>query len=215
MSDHAALMDHVYRHQRHIYDLTRKPYLLGRDGLIAAIAPPPGGSVLEVGCGTGRNLLAAAAHYPDASLFGFDISDAMLMQARAAVGRSGFSGRILLARADATSFEPRLLFGRGSFDRIFFSYTLSMIPDWQGALRHAAGKLAPGGVLHIVDFGDQAGLPVWFRAGLRRWLAAFHVQPRDRLVEVCSTVAAEHGAILTHASLYRGYARTVSITLPA
>ena len=33
-SGHAALMDGVYRHQRHIYDLTRKFYLLGRDRLI-------------------------------------------------------------------------------------------------------------------------------------------------------------------------------------
>ena len=32
MSDAAALMDRMYRHQRHIYDLTRKFYLLGRDG---------------------------------------------------------------------------------------------------------------------------------------------------------------------------------------
>ena len=32
---HAALMDGVYRHQRHFYDLTRGCFLLGRDQLIA------------------------------------------------------------------------------------------------------------------------------------------------------------------------------------
>ncbi len=31
---HAELMDGVYRYQRHVYDLTRKYYLLGRDRLI-------------------------------------------------------------------------------------------------------------------------------------------------------------------------------------
>jgi S-adenosylmethionine-diacylgycerolhomoserine-N-methlytransferase len=30
-------MDRVYRPQRHVYDLTRRPYLLGRDRLIAGL----------------------------------------------------------------------------------------------------------------------------------------------------------------------------------
>ena len=38
MSDAALLMDRMYRRQRHIYDATRKFYLLGRDGAIAALA---------------------------------------------------------------------------------------------------------------------------------------------------------------------------------
>ena len=58
---HGDLMDRLYRHQRHIYDLTRKYYLLGRDELIAELDPPPHGTVLEIGCGTGRNLLAVRA----------------------------------------------------------------------------------------------------------------------------------------------------------
>ena len=31
-SGHAGHMDAIYRSQRHFYDLTRKYYLLGRDG---------------------------------------------------------------------------------------------------------------------------------------------------------------------------------------
>jgi len=56
-----------------------------------------------------------------------------------------------------------------------------MIPDWRMALEQALGRLAPGGELHIVDFGGQERLPRWFRAGLRHWLARFHVTPRDGL----------------------------------
>ena len=44
-NDHGALMDRVYRHQRHFYDLTRRWYLLGRDRLIADLAPLHGGTV--------------------------------------------------------------------------------------------------------------------------------------------------------------------------
>ena len=56
---HAAVMDHVYRHQRHIYDFTRKYYLFGRDRLIRELDAAAGAALVEVGCGTG--LLAAAA----------------------------------------------------------------------------------------------------------------------------------------------------------
>jgi S-adenosylmethionine-diacylgycerolhomoserine-N-methlytransferase len=56
----AELMNRTYRHQRHIYDVTRKYYLFGRDRLIARLDPPAGGRVLEIGCGTARNLIAAA-----------------------------------------------------------------------------------------------------------------------------------------------------------
>ena len=54
---HAELMDRVYRSQSGIYDLSRKYYLLGRDQLIEALEPPAGGRVLEIGCGTARNLV--------------------------------------------------------------------------------------------------------------------------------------------------------------
>ena len=71
-------MDAIYRTQRHFYDLTRKYYLLGRDGLIDALAPSKDGSVIEIGCGTGRNLIVAARAWPDARFYGIDISEAML-----------------------------------------------------------------------------------------------------------------------------------------
>lgn len=43
----ARLMDAVYRHQRHFYDLTRKYYLLGRDHLIDELQPPDGARCLS------------------------------------------------------------------------------------------------------------------------------------------------------------------------
>jgi len=64
MTDAAVRMDRQYRWQRHIYDLTRKPYLLGRDRLVAELLPTPGARVLEIGCGTGRNLIRIARTYP-------------------------------------------------------------------------------------------------------------------------------------------------------
>ena len=199
-------MDAIYRTQRHFYDLTRKYYLLGRDRLISELAPPVGGTVLEIGCGTGRNLIAAARAWPDARCYGIDISEAMLETARAKVAKAGLSDRITLAQGDATAFDAQALFGTPAFDRIFQSYTLSMIPDWQGALEQGAAKLAPGGLLDIVDFGQQEGLPGAFRSALFAWLAQFDVSPRAALPKALDRIAAAHGLAARFTPLYRGYA---------
>jgi S-adenosylmethionine-diacylgycerolhomoserine-N-methlytransferase len=204
--DSAGLMDRMYRPQRHIYDLTRKHYLLGRDETIEALTPPPGAAVLEIGCGTGRNLIHAARRYPQARFYGVDISQVMLDQARASLARNGLEAPIVFARGDATNFDPAKLFGQARFDRIFISYALSMIPPWQATLAHALDLLAPGGALHVVDFGDQAELPGWFRALLRQWLALFHVSPREELAREFAEQASAKGLAHRHEALYRGYA---------
>lgn len=200
-------MDAIYRTQRHIYDLTRKYYLLGRDRLIADLAPPPGGTVLELGCGTARNLIIAAKRYPDARFFGFDISEAMLEAARVSVRKAGLEGRIFLTRGDATAFSAQHLFGLQGFDRVFCSYTLSMIPGWEKAVAAAAASLAPGGRMHIVDFGMQDELPRWFAKSLHAWLARFQVSPRRELGLVAQNVAQTCGLRIDHRPLYRGYAQ--------
>lgn len=209
---HAHLMDRVYRYQRHFYDLTRRYYLLGRDRLIAELDAAPGSTVLEVGCGTGRNLVRAARLYPDAALHGMDISHEMLVTARRAAARHG--AELRFAQGDATRFNPYAAFGIGRFDRIYMSYTLSMIPDWQATLAQGICNLAPGGSLHIVDFGEQERLPRWFRSALRAWLAKFHVSPRSNLERVLRALAADLGADLRFRSLYRGYATYAVLRLP-
>lgn len=206
MSAHGQLMDGVYRWQRHIYDLTRKYYLLGRDVLIADLDPPAGASVLEIGCGTGRNLIAVGKAWPQAQLYGVDISDAMLETARGAVAKAGLSDRVTLAQGDACGFDADALLGRATFDRVFVSYALSMIPDWEAALHQAAACVAPGGRLEIVDFGQQERLPgVWKRL-LSGWLAQFHVTPRRDLGHAIEAVARNMGGVAHVRALYRGYA---------
>lgn len=214
-SSHAALMDGVYRYQRHVYDLTRKYYLLGRDRLIDRLDVPSGGTVLELGCGTGRNLALAARAYPQVHFFGLDISAGMLETAAVAIGREGLSGRIALARGDASDFDAQALFGKTGFDRVFISYALSMIPEWERTVSAALVALKPGGSLDIVDFGGQEGLPRWFRAGLRAWLGKFHVAPRDSLREVLESESQRIGATLDFETLYRGYAVHAVVTRPA
>ncbi|MEO3413292.1 methyltransferase domain-containing protein [Roseovarius sp. CAU 1744] len=200
--NHADLMDKTYRNQRQIYDLTRKYFLLGRDHLITELHPAPGSHVLEIACGTGRNLQVAQRRYPHCAFYGLDISSEMLRSARRKL-----ADHIQLAEADACGFDGHQLFRRRSFDRIFVSYGISMIPDWEAALRMACAHLGPGGELHVVDFSDQQGLPDWFGTALNEWLRRFHVSPRLALERVLAQIARDLGANVRFSHLYRGYAQ--------
>jgi len=211
MSDQKGLMEATYNFHRHIYDLTRKFYLFGRDRLIRDLAPPPGGTVLEVGCGTARNLIVAAKKWPNARFYGFDISEAMLETARKSVARKGLSDKITLAQGDAGTFDVQSLFGLEKVDRVFMSYTLSMIPPWQDAIERGAACLAPGGSLHIVDFGQYERLPAFARRWHFKSLNDFHVVPRRELPAVLRRVAEEQGLALEFTPLLRGYAWSAAL----
>jgi S-adenosylmethionine-diacylgycerolhomoserine-N-methlytransferase len=207
-------MNRMYRRQRHIYDGTRRYYLLGRDRLISGLQPAPGSNVLEIGCGTGRNLVLAAALYPEARFFGIDVSTEMLTSAISAVSRRGMTGRVRVAHGDGTGFDPQLLFGLPSFDHVMISYSLSMIPDWRGVLHAAARRLTAGGRLHVVDFGNQERLPGIARALLLQWLRIFDVTPRDDLEAVLAAMAEGTKAELKFERPFRGYAQYAVMTLP-
>ncbi len=203
--DDATRMDRHYRFQRHIYDATRTHYLIGRKPMLAKLSPPSGGSVLEIGCGTAWNLIRAAKTYPDAQLYGVDVSAAMLATAGNAIVRNGLTHRVRLAQADATRLDTAKAFGIPAFDRVFISYALSMIPGWQQALTAAERAVGPRGELHIVDFGQCEHLPKLFKGGLERFLAHYTVTPRKDLEPVLEKLADARGLNLAFERLHGGY----------
>jgi S-adenosylmethionine-diacylgycerolhomoserine-N-methlytransferase len=203
----AAKMDEIYRHQRFIYDATRRYYLFGRDRLIGELqASGRERTVLEIGCGTARNLIAAARHYPGTRLYGLDVSEEMLRSARSSVAGHGLENRITLQAGDATTFDAAELLGVERFDRIFFSYVLSMIPLWPDAVRHAATLVAPGGSLSVIDFGDFSWYPALARHAQLAWLRRFSVIPIQALESKIAALAAEISFVSSSKSLYGGYA---------
>ena len=214
-ADAAVRMEGMYRWQRHVYDASRKYYLWGRDALIDELALEPHDALLEIGCGTARNLITIARRYPGALLYGFDASAAMLEVGRAKAMAAKLADRIQLAFGLAGSGVERTLFERPQgYDRVVFSYALSMFDDPAGAIDGAVAALGPGGRLHVVDFGDMDGLPAPLRALLRRWLHAFHVHPSMAAHERLRERQAADGAELRFRELAGGYAQLVTYRLP-
>ncbi len=207
-------MDAMYRHQRHIYDLTRKFYLFGRDQLLASLPAPPGAAVLEMGCGTGRNLVKLARRAPAARLYGVDVSRVMLDTAAHSLERAGLSGRVALAQAGGQGFDPQAAFGLERFDTIYFSYVLSMIPGWRVVVDRALDQLAPGGTLAVVDFGDQLAAPAWRRRLLLSWLSLFHVHPNAEIEQGLRALAAGQGGLIDEQNIFNGYAYILMMRKP-
>lgn len=157
---HAERLQAFYGPQADDYDRFRERLLQGREALIRLLDPPPGARVLELGGGTGSNLL----HF-GARLAGFervelvDLCPALLEQARR---KTAGMSNVHLIEADAASYRPA-----EPPDVVYFSYALTMIPDWRAAILNAIEMLPPGGLLGVVDFyvSDADGGPGAVRHG--------------------------------------------------
>ena len=210
-SDVAARMDRIYGPQRWIYDLTRKPYLIGRDRLLRGIDAAAGETIVEIGCGTGRNLVKLARLYSSARLIGVEPSTVMRKAARAALHRHGVDARLVADTAQGLT--PATLGLADGADHLVFSYVLSMVDDPAPAVTHALGLLRRGGRLHIVDFADMADMPALASAGLRQWLGWFEVHPRPDAALRLERLADGGYGRLTRQRLLGGYAELLRFQL--
>ena len=209
--NHAALMNSIYRYQRFIYDFTRKYYLLGRDRLINTMDIRPGDRILEMGCGTARNLIMIAKRNPEVFLYGLDASHEMLATAQRKVLKRKLTRMISLQQGLAENTHYETTFGLNApFDTVFFSYSLSMIPLWKEALHTALENVKPGGLIYIVDFWDQAGFPPWFRSVLTKWLALFHVRHEPELLSYIFSMPGIQKKSIKINSIWGQYAFTIT-----
>ncbi|HEX4481506.1 MAG TPA: class I SAM-dependent methyltransferase [Rudaea sp.] len=142
---HAQQLQAFYGPQAAHYDEFRDRLLPGRKELIQRLPLPNGAHVVELGGGTGRNLGFFGARLDQcASVDIVDLCPALLDVARA---RASAKSHVHVIEADATTYQPN-----APVDCVYFSYALTMIPNWQAALSNAWTMLKPGGAIGVVDF---------------------------------------------------------------
>lgn len=160
-----------YRLHSQFYDASRWSFLFGRTAILreaAAVTRPA--RILEVGCGTGKNLLNLCRLFPQAEILGVDLSETMLAVARRKTAPLG--ARIQLLHG---AYGPAFQIDRPC-DLILFSYALSMFnPGFEDAIAAAHHHLVPGGCIAVVDFHDTR-----FRL-FERWMGVNHVRMNGQL----------------------------------
>ncbi|MEO6958003.1 MAG: methyltransferase domain-containing protein [Antricoccus sp.] len=134
----------------------RPVYRAGRLRGIAALDLRSGAQVLDVGCGTGLNIEPIIDRVgANGAVQGVDRSTAMLAQARARVSKQGWSN-VDLRAGDASELST-ILGARSGFDAAIFTYSLSIIDDWQACFDQTLAALRPGGRIAVVDMALPTG----------------------------------------------------------
>lgn len=175
--------------------------------MLDGMAIKPGNRILEIGCGTGRNLVRLAKRCPDAQFYGLDIAQVMIEQARLNFRKHNLESKVILECCAAESLnDPDRFQDVQQFDIIYFSYSLSMIPTWESALDSAWRRLKIGGQLYVVDFWDQSGWPDWFAKMLTHWLKWFGVYFRPELLSALKSWEEQGKAEMELISIQRNYA---------
>lgn len=142
-----------------LYDLLVLMLTRGRDrayreALLDLAGLAPGFQLLDVGCGTGTQAIAAWRRVqPGGSVVGVDVSEKMLAAARRKASRADVE--IPFHHADAAN----LPFEDGRFDVVTFTTVLHMVPEARRGfcLREAARVLPPGGRLLLIDYAGPVG----------------------------------------------------------
>ncbi len=130
--------------------------------LLNAVA---GETVLEAGCGTGHSLLTLAHQVGlEGRVYGLDLSEGMLGQARSRLFRSGSNNQVMLQCGDAA----HLPFPANSFDALFMSFTLELFdtPEIPPVLAECRRVLKIGGRMGLVSLVKKNR----FMVDLYEWL---------------------------------------------
>lgn len=110
---------------------------------------PPGGTVLDLGCGSGQYLRYFAERRPDVRLIGLDLSREMIELGRRTIIDAGLGSRIDLRIADITRLDPASL---PAIDAVSCIYTLHHLPDDEDVRRLFCG---------VRRLRERSGCSVW------------------------------------------------------
>jgi SAM-dependent methyltransferase len=123
---------------------------------------PEGGTLVDLGCGSGRLLARLARGRPDARLIGLDLSEPMLETGRRLMEREGVADRVELRRGDITSFDEELT---ERPDVVSSNFTLHQLPE-EDLVRRCFAAIAraredSGCGVHVFDFARLRSGRTW------------------------------------------------------
>jgi phosphatidylethanolamine/phosphatidyl-N-methylethanolamine N-methyltransferase len=165
-----------YRRWAPIYDLTFGRITQGGRILAGQHVNAQGGSVLEVGIGTG---LALKFYGPHVQVTGIDLSAEMLREAALKAKRKKLGNLVGLHQMDAR----KISFPDASFDHIAAMHVMSVVPDPERVMDEMTRLCRPGGSVMIAShfagraegwsFAERLAAPLADRLG---WHSDFAIE---------------------------------------
>ncbi len=117
----------------------RRPF----DDLVATLDPVPGGTAVDLGCGTGELTLELHARLQAAETVGIDDAETMLARARSLVDADGAApAGVRFERGRLQDWDPA-----SPVDVVFANASLQWVPDHPRLLARLVSRLARGGQL--------------------------------------------------------------------
>ena len=148
--NHIQFLNRYYSKVYQVYEIARKYYLLGRDALLSEIVQQNPKKILEIGCGTGRNLAIVQKRLPNTRFGAVEPCDCM---------REYTHNKYPWIALNPQLAEAANLIGilQEKPELIVISYSLSTIAQKEKTIYNLLA-LGEQGKLYIVDFGDLHGL---------------------------------------------------------
>lgn len=156
--DQRSLLIEGYSRSAPVYDQTAgMTYLGALWKLLPRVRLGPSPAVLDIGCGTGINLLEAArALAPCRRLVGIDLAPGMVDEARKKAATAGVSATFMVGDAEHLEVED------GAFDLVICNSVYHWFPDRARAVSEIARVLRPGGQA-LVNCVAAPGFREWIR----------------------------------------------------
>ncbi|WP_242342416.1 methyltransferase domain-containing protein [Anaeromyxobacter terrae] len=172
-------------------------------------APRAGETLVDLGCGRGRELLrAAGAVGPGGRAIGVDANEAMIAGASALA--AGLA-QVRLVRADVATVP----LPDGETDVVVSNCAINHAPDKAAVYREVHRLLRPGGRFVVSDVVSESTLPDSVRSDPAAWAACYGgaIPEADYLAAITAAGLADVSVVRRTAPYEKGGVRVLSITV--
>jgi arsenite methyltransferase len=173
-------------------------------------APGPGETLVDLGCGRGRDVVRAAGRVgPHGLAIGVDHSAEMLEQARAAI--PPVLANVRLVRSDLAALD----LADATADVVVSNCTVNHAPDKAAVYREIHRILKPGGRFVVSDVVAEVELPASVRADPAAWAGCYGgAIPEAEYVAAVRAGGFADPEVLERSAPYdKGGVRVMSLTL--